>query len=233
MQPAALIETSSSRKALGGFFLSGLLLAFPGAILPAWGYYVRPHYVTIGNYFLILNLGLLASVLVSRLAARSRNAGLVLVISCAIAFASLMALSFTAPPVAEWWRLFGLFGLGVSAGTLNTGIFQAISPAYRLEPAATTNLAGAFFGLGSSLVALLVAGTFNVYTVSSILFIVAIIPALFAVVFARENFHVDLVARRRSLREVAHEFTIPSAVLFSLLLFCQFGNEWAIAGWLP
>ena len=58
MQPAALIETSSSRRALAGFFLSGLLLSFPGAILPAWGYHVRPHYVTIGNYFLILEVGL-------------------------------------------------------------------------------------------------------------------------------------------------------------------------------
>ena len=25
----------------------------------------------------------------------------------------------------------------------------------------------------------------------------------------------------------------PGAVLFSLLLFFQFGNEWAVAGWLP
>lgn len=229
----ALIETSSSRKALGGFFLSGLLLAFPGAILPAWGYHVRPHFVTIGNYFLILNLGLIASVPLARALGRRQGTGFVLVIACAIAFASLMSLSFTAPPVTESWRLIGLFGLGLGAGTLNTGILHAISPAYRLEPAATINLAGAFFGLGSALVALLVAGTFNVYTVSSILFFVAIAPALFAVAFARTRFEYDPVSRRRSLHEVAREFTIPSAVLFSLFLFLQFGNEWAIAGWLP
>lgn len=90
-----------------------------------------------------------------------------------------------------------------------------------------------FFGLGSAIVALLVAGTFNVYTVSSILFLVAIAPALFAVAFARTYFAPDPVLRPRSLKEVAREFTIPSAILFSFLLFCQFGNEWAIAGWLP
>ena len=144
---------------------------------------MRPHYVTIGNYFLILNLGLIASVPLAGWAGRSRGTGFVLIVACALAFASLTALSFTAPPVIESWRLIGLFGLGLSAGTLNTGILHAISSAYRLEPAATINLAGAFFGLGSAIVALLVAGTFNVYTVSSILFLVAIAPALFAVAF--------------------------------------------------
>jgi fucose permease len=233
VHPAALIETSSSRKALAGFFLSGLLFAFPGAILPAWGYHLRPSYLAIGNYFLTVDLGLIASVLLSRSLLKRNQPSSVLVIACAIAFSSLTALSFTSPPVAEWWRLYGLFGLGLGAGTLNTGILQAISPAYRLEPAGTINLAGAFFGLGSSVVAILVAGTFAVYTVASILFLVAMAPGLFAIMYARTRLTADLVARRRSLRDVAREFTIPSAVLFSLLLFCQFGNEWAIAGWLP
>jgi fucose permease len=228
-----VIETSSSSRALTGFFLSGLLLAFPGAILPAWGYSVRPHYVTIGNYFLIINLGLLAANLVTQSLTRGKNPSFVLVMACAVAFVSLTALSFTAPPVAEFWRLFGFFGLGLGAGALNIGTLYAISPAYRQEPAATINLAGAFFGLGSTIVALLVAGTFNIYTVSSILFLIAIAPGLFAIVFARTQFQTDFVARPRPLQEVAREFTIPSAVLFSLLLFFQFGNEWAIAGWLP
>jgi len=232
VQPAALIETSSSRKALAGFFLSGLLLSFPGAILPAWGYHVRPHYVTIGHYFLILDVGLVASVLFSRWMT-GRNLGFVLVIACMTAFTSLAALSFTAPPVAEWYRLFGFFGLGLGAGTLNMGIFHAISAAYRLEPAATINLAGVFFGLGSFVVAVLIAGAFNVYTVPSILLLVAIAPGLFAIRFARSGFPAPVVARKRSFRDVAREFTIPSAVLFSLLLFFHFGNEWAIAAWLP
>ena len=232
MQPAALIETSSSRIALAGFLLSGLLLAFPGAILPAWGYHVRPHYVTIGNYFLTLDVGLLASIGLTRWLAR-KSLSSILVTACLISFGALTALSFTAPPVAEWYRLFGFFGLGLGAGMLNMGIFHAISAAYRLEPAATVNLAGVFFGLGSLVVAVLVAGAFNVYTVSSILFLVAIAPAFFAILFAKSRFPVEIFPRRRSLQDVAHEFTIPSAVLFSLLLFFHFGNEWSIAAWLP
>ena len=35
------------------------------------------------------------------------------------------------------------------------------------------------------------------------------------------------------MADVLREFTMPSAILFSALLFFQFGNEWAIAGWLP
>ena len=225
MQPAALVETSASRTALAGFFLSGLLFGFPGAILPAWGYHVRPHYVTIGNYFLAINIGLLASVLLSRMLPRARRPSLSLSVSCIIAFASLTWLSFTAPPVAESWRLGGFFGLGLGAGALNTGILHAISSAYRLQPAATINLAGAFFGLGSAVVAILIAGVFDVYTVSSILFLVAIAPGLFAIGFAKAKYPSDVVARRRSLKDVAGEFTLPSAVLFSLLLFFHFGNE--------
>jgi fucose permease len=231
VQPAALVETSASRTALAGFFLSGLLFGFPGAILPAWGYHVRPHYAVIGHYFLAINIGLLASVLLTRILPRARPS-LALAVACIVAFASLTWLSFTAPPVAESWRLVGFFGLGLGAGALNTGIFNAISSAYRLEPAATINLAGAFFGLGSAVVALLIAGVFDVYTVSSILFLVAIAPGLFAIAFAKAKYPSDVVARRRSFNDVAREFTIPSAVLFSLLLFFHFGNEWAIAGWL-
>jgi len=29
------------------------------------------------------------------------------------------------------------------------------------------------------------------------------------------------------------DFRSPGAVLFALLLFCQFGNEWSIAGGYP
>jgi hypothetical protein len=169
-----------------GFFLSGLLLAFPGAILPAWGYHVRPHFVTIGNYFLATVIGLLASVLLTR-TLWARNPARGLVAACSIAFLSLLGLSFTAPPVAEWWRLIGFLGLGTGAGVLNSGILHGISAAYRQEPAATMNIAGMLFGLGSAVVAFLVAGAFDVYTVPSTLFLLAMVPAAFAFGFVRSK----------------------------------------------
>ena len=35
------------------------------------------------------------------------------------------------------------------------------------------------------------------------------------------------------MRQAFADFRSLAAVLFALLLFVQFGNEWAIAGWLP
>jgi fucose permease len=210
-----------------------MLFAFPGAILPAWGYHLRPHYVSIGNYFLTIVVGLLLSVLLTR-TFWPRNPSRALSVACLIAFSSLTALSLTAPPVAEVWRLIGFLGLGVGAGGLNAGILQGISTAYRMAPAATINIAGAFFSLGSAVVAFLLAGTLSVYTVTSTLFLLALIPAFFAISFARTKAATEEVSfRRRSFPDVAREFTVPSAILFSLLLFFQFGNEWAVAGWLP
>ena len=36
-----------------------------------------------------------------------------------------------------------------------------------------------------------------------------------------------------TLRQALQDFRSPGAILFALLLFIQFGNEWSIAGWLP
>ncbi len=230
----ALTAVSASRRALAGFFLSGLLLSFLGAILPAWGYHLRPHYVTLGNYFLSIVTGVLIAVWSAGPLMRRRGTGGSLVLASSVAFASLLLLSLTAPPVNEWWRIPGLAGIGFAAGLLNTAIFKALSPAYRLNRAATVNLAGIFFGLGSFLSPLLVAGTFRLYSVATILFLVALVPALFAIYYSRTKFpELDDIAQDRPLRDILREFTVPTAVLLSALLFFHFGNEWAIAGWLP
>lgn len=229
----AVTAISTSRVALAGFLVSGLLLSFPGAILPAWGYHVRPSYSFIGNCFLAVNAGLLVSVFIAARLLKRKGIRFVVALAYVIAFGTLISLSFTSPPVAEFWRLPGLTGVGFASGLLNTAIFHAISPAYRHDPAATVNLAGSFFGFGSFAVVLLIAVTFNYYTVSAILIFIAVIPALFLSTCLKEGLSGEIPLRRRSIREVALEFTLPSAILFSLLLFCQFGNEWAIAGWLP
>jgi fucose permease len=225
-------NTAASRKALAGFLVSGVLLSFLGAILPSWGYHLRFDFDSIGTYFLALNLGLLMSVRFAEFLLPRRGISFVLVIACALAFCVILYFSFTAPPVEDSWRFAGFVGLGIAAGLLNTAVFQAISPLYRRDPAATVNLAGTFFGLGCLLVTLLVAGTFNTYTVSSILFLVALIPGFFAIAYAKTSFPARAPANRAT-GTVSRHFRSPGAVLFSLLLFFQFGNEWSIAGWLP
>lgn len=228
-----MLQASASRRALAGFIVSGLLVSLLGSILPAWGYHLRPRFATVGNYFLTVNAAALSAVLLARTLLARRGIGQSLAIGCASASISLLMLALTPPPVAEWWRIPGLVVLGASAGGLNSAIFHAISPLYRLNPAATANLGGVLFGIGSSLTPLLIAISFGNWDLSSVLLPVAMIPALFAIFYARKRFHDFIPERERSLQEVLREFTIPGAVLLSALLFFHFGNEFAISGWLP
>ena len=228
-----MLQASASRRALAGFVVSGLLFSFLGAILPAWGYHLRPHFVTVGNYFLALNVGVLMAVLFARQLLQRKGTGPTLVLACSTAFVALLMLALTAPPVTEWWRLPGLLVLGFGAGLLNTALFQAISPAYRLNPAATVNLGGMLFGIGSSLTPFLIAGTFDFYSLAIVLLPVALIPGFFAIFYAGKRFEQAQVTPERSARDVLHEFTVPGAVLLAALLFFHFGNEFAISGWLP
>ncbi len=123
--------------------------------------------------------------------------------------------------------------IGCSAGILHTAIFHAISPMYRHDPVATVNLGGMLFGLGCFTVALLVSGTFYVYSAPTIQVWIAIIPALFGWMYVRSRFTAQPLPHAPSPHAVLAELRSPGAVLFSLLLFFQFGNEWTIAGWLP
>ena len=53
------LKAAGSRKALAGFFVSGLLFSFPGAILPVWGHHRTWDYLVVGGYFLCTVLGVL------------------------------------------------------------------------------------------------------------------------------------------------------------------------------
>jgi len=155
-----------------------------------------------------------------------------LVLANALACVAFLYLAATTP-VPAIWRFFGLLGIGISAGLLNGGIFQAISPLYQHDRAATVNLAGVMFGLGCLLTAVLMAGTYYVYTVPSILVLFAILPGFSAGIYAKAKLARGPVIHHVPLAQVLRDFRNPGAVLFSLLLFFQFGNEWSIAGWLP
>jgi FHS family glucose/mannose:H+ symporter-like MFS transporter len=230
--PESSLQAPLARKALSGFFVSGLLFAFLGAILPAWRHHLTEDYLMIGNYFLSMNVGILASLGMARWLLERRSLSVLLVIACSLACMSFIYLALLRPGMAEEWRLIGTFGLGAGAGLLNRAVFQAISPVYRRDPAATLNLSGTFFGLGCVVIAILVAGTFYVYTVASILVFIALIPGFFAIKYARSRFPFD-PPTEASWDQTVAGLKSPGAVLFTLLLFFQFGNEWSIAGWLP
>jgi len=227
------LNASEGRRSLSGFLISGMLMSFLGAILPAWGYHLKADFKEVGYYFLCLNLGFLLSVGFASLLLPRKGVKFTLVLANVLACGAFLYLAAGTATVPAAWRFFGLLWIGVSAGLLNGGIFHAISPLYQHDRAATVNLAGVMFGLGCLLTAVLMAGTYYVYTVPSILILFAVLPGFYAGIYAKAKLAGGPVVHQMPLTQVLHDFRNPGAVLFSLLLFFQFGNEWSIAGWLP
>ena len=221
-------------RALAGFMLSGFVLALLGAILPAWGYHRDPEeFVSVGNFFLSLAVGIVIAARVARPIMRRRGLEFLLVFACALCCVSLCYLALVSPPASPWLRASGLAFLGLGAGLLNLALFYAISPNYQADAASTVNRGGIWYGLGCLAATLLVWGTFYAYTVPSILIFMAVVPGLFGGIYARCSYTAPPEAAHRTLRDAFQDFRSVGAVLFALLLFIQFGNEWSIAGWLP
>jgi MFS transporter, FHS family, glucose/mannose:H+ symporter len=116
---------------------------------------------------------------------------------------------------------------------LSAGLFYVITPAYQEDPAGTVTVGGIFYGLGCFAAAMLVSGTFYAYSVRGILAVVSVVPGLFALWYARTRWTGLALGPPPAIRQILQDFRSPTAVLLALLLFFQFGNEWALAGWLP
>jgi MFS transporter, FHS family, glucose/mannose:H+ symporter len=231
---AAIAPAPTAGKALTGFLLSGFLFALLGALLPAWGYHRDPpEFITIGNCFLSLGVGVIAAHQVAAAILARKSVRFLLVFACGVGCAGLLSLAFASPPVDWAWRAPGLAALGLAVGLLNAGLFQTIAATYSREPARAVAVGGIYYGLGCLAATLLVAGTFYVYTVPGILMLMALAPGLFAGLYARIPMAAGGAVPQADFRQVYRDFRSLRAVLFALLLFFQFGNEWSIAGWLP
>jgi hypothetical protein len=227
-------STAGGSKALAGFLLSGFLLALLGAILPAWGYHRDPpDFVAVGNYFLSLAAGIVTGAAVARRIVAERGVKFLLVSACLLACAALIFLAMVSPPMSAWWRVAGLVALGAAAGCLNMGIFHAMPSSFQTDAAGAVIRGGVWYGLGCLAVTLLVAGTFYAYGVRTILLFMAAAPAVYAVLYARVEFGPPAERGVPGMRQALADFRSLGAVLFALLLFFQFGNEWSLAGWLP
>lgn len=218
------------QSALPGFLLSGFLLALLGAILPAWDYHRDPSdFVAVGNYFLSLAVGLVGATAVAPRVIKQRGISFLLVTACVVSAVALAYLALVPPPYSSWWRVGGMLVLGTGAGLLNMGLFHSLSGAYLTDVAGTVIRGGIWYGLGCLAASLLV----YLHTGPNILFFMVIAPAVFAVIFHRRRFETPPAGEHPKMRQAMQDFKSPGAILFALLLFFQFGNEWSIAGWLP
>ena len=223
---------AGARRGLWGFYISGLLMSSLGALLLAWRHHIEPDFILIGTYFLVQNLGAAAVNLFGQKLLRRKGIAFCLAAGCVTATAGLLVLAGFTPPLHWAGRLSGLLIIGAGAGMLQSAAFHAIAPAYELDAASTLTLAGTLYTLGGLTSALVVGGTIFAYTTPSILIFMAIAPAFAFGFFLRLQMPDDPVVNQPSWKQTVSDFRSPAAILFAALLFFQFGNEGAMAGWL-
>src|SRR5260370_40404363 len=89
-----MLAPPGARRALAGFFVSGTLLAFLGAILPSWGHHLQSDYWRIGLYFGALLAGVLASVRTAPALVEKKGLSWTLTCACIVASLALLYLAF-------------------------------------------------------------------------------------------------------------------------------------------
>lgn len=227
-----------AREWVGGFLLLGVLVGLLGSLLIAWQYHIDTDPQLIGLHFLALNAGYVIAVAAAQRLLFRLSIRAIALAACAVGFASLLLLSFLVPPIAPGWRMAGLALVGSSGGGLATALFYLLAPYFSAAPAAMANLTGVLFGWGCLVSTLIVSITYFAGSVQIETGLLALVPLIFFAIFAANKFPAarepvqpgeDENRRREALRDVRS----IGAALFALLLFFQFGNEWAIAGWLP
>ena len=226
-----------AREWSGGFLLLGVLLGLLGPLVIAWQYHIDVDPQLIGLHFLALNAGYVVAVAGAQYALVRISLRSLAVLACGLALAALLSLSFFAPPVAAGWRILSLGGVGLSSGTLASALLYGLEPYFVKAPAATVNRAGALFGCGCLVATVLVGITYFAGSIRIETALLAAIPLIFGVLYAGSKYSAAAkpvpVRAQDPLRETLRDLRSIAAILFSILLFVQFGNEWAIAGWLP
>jgi MFS transporter, FHS family, glucose/mannose:H+ symporter len=212
--------------------VSGFLLALPGALLPLWGFHINGNYGMAGNFFLVLGLGVVAGGMLAQRIARTAPLARLLASAYFAGAVALLLLAVAAPPAQPWYQALALFGTGMAAGVMNTAVLESVTPCYESNPAAITLAAGAFFGGGSLLAALLLSQSFGENGAMRMLAVIAVLPAIAGIVASSLRIETRPV-NEVTLAGAVSDLRSPLAILFALLLFFQFANEWSIAGWLP
>jgi MFS transporter, FHS family, glucose/mannose:H+ symporter len=217
---------------LGGLIVSGFLLALPGGLLPLWGYHIHPGFGTAGNYFLALGAGIVCGGALARKLVGKACLERLLATGYFTAALSLLLLSVAAPPAQLWYQSLALVVTGIAAGLVNTAVLEALTGYGESNPARLTLTGGIFFGAGSVLAALLLAQSFGDVGGTRLLALAALLPGCAGVAASRLRIRGSRLAEV-SLTQSIHDLRSPLAIMFALLLFFQFANEWSIAGWLP
>ena len=222
---------------LSGFLLLGILIGLLGSLVIAWQYHIDVEPQVIGLHFLALSAGYVVAATIGQRWVRSISLRTLAMISCVVAAIAFAALALLSPPIQAYWRILAVAGMGLAAGGLSTALLYASEPYFTEAPAAAANIAGSLLGCGCLLATIMTGATYFAGSVPLEMAVLAIFPVLFFLVFLTNKFSLArrpvITKEEDTLREMLKDLRSIATVLFSLLLFFQFGNEWAIACWLP
>ncbi len=235
---AKISQERGAREWTCGFLLLGILVGLLGSLLIAWRYHIDTDPQLIGLHFLALNLGYVVGAATAQRLVVRFSIRVVAIIACGVAFGSLLALTFLVPPIPTFWRLIGLACMGSSGGAFATALLYVSESRFEEAPAVSANRAGFLFGCGCFVATAMIGITYFAGSVQIETALLAIVPLIFLILYSANRFPpalraVPLRNEENRIRETLRSMRSIAAVLFSLLLFFQFGNEWAIAGWLP
>jgi fucose permease len=229
---------SNPAKWVAGFLLPGTLIGLLGSLPIVWQLHIYLNPEAVGIQFLAFNAGYVIAVAVAqRCLLRCAIRSLAL-FGCVVAVLGLLSLAFLGPPLAPVFRLADLGLIGVAGGSLTAALLYALEPSFSTDLAATASKAGFFFGSGCLLSTLIIGYAYLVDLVPWEIAFLAAAPLVFFFIFLKAKYppareHASHRKVRPEFSTTAQDLRSVAAFLFSLLLFVQFGNEWAIAGWLP
>lgn len=233
--PVAVVHPvdSSARTLLASVFLLGTLLPLLGSVLPVWGYHRLNEFIAAGNHFLFLGLGfLLSNVVAARSASRYPQFVYSPLPGASMALFAILMFAFLPPPYPMAFQLGGALAAGLAMGALNATIFHQLGALAALRSSTAFHLASVFGLLGSAVTPLAVALVVSPSN-SMALLILAPAPLLVGLTLRTRNAPPVASATHRTLREALADFRNPPAILLTLLLLFQLGNEMAMFGWLP
>ena len=230
-----LLRDSPARNVLLGFLLTGMMMGALGSLTVSWRYQLDKDPRSIGFHFFAFDALMLLAGLSMHLFARRLSLKALCLSSCLLACVGFVELTLAAPPVGVVWRIAGVGIVGAATGGLIISLLRFVRPYYDQSAGSTLNLCGAMFGLGSLLVTIIGGITYPLNSIQWEPAILAIVSL--AALFFLKNIPFAVQPQTEPPRarnaNVARDFKSVTAILFSLLLFFQFGNEWALAGWLP
>ena len=225
-----------ARLWLSGFLLLGVLLGSLGSLSVAWQYHIDVEPQLIGLHFLALNAGYLAAAAAAQHWRRRISTKFLALVASGLVCLSLVALSLVSPPAAAAWRLLVLFATGLGTGALGTSLLYASECNFERTPAVAVSNAGVLFGCGCLLSTVVVGAAYLSSRAQIAPALLALLPLAFLLALAKMSSSEEpqpAGGKEQELRETLRDLRGIATVLFGLLLFFQFGNEWAVAGWLP